>query len=114
MASMGNLIQAVEAAMDVKINDITPVSGGCISNSLILTLADNSKLFCKWNSDAPIGFFAAEAEGLKELAKCEAIRVPRVYCVSERNENSPSFIVMEVINQSVRHSSQDILGRQLC
>ena len=61
---------------------LVPVSGGCIAAAAIAGFADGSDVFVKTAQKVP-GLFAAEAQGLRELAAAAAIRVPRVLAVGE-------------------------------
>ena len=53
---------------EVRIARRSPVGGGCISQSSLLTLSDGSRIFLKENSGSHFGFFRAEAQGLTALA----------------------------------------------
>jgi fructosamine-3-kinase len=59
----------------------TPVPGGSICAASRLTLDDGASLFVKTLPDAPAGFFAAEAAGLRWLAEPDAVAVPEVVAV---------------------------------
>jgi fructosamine-3-kinase len=56
----------------------TPVSGGSICVAQRLTLEDGASVFAKTLKDAPEGFFAAEAAGLRWLREARAVAVPEV------------------------------------
>jgi fructosamine-3-kinase len=56
----------------------TPVSGGSICLAQRLTLDDGTSLFAKSLPEAPDGFFAAEAAGLRWLRAADAVAVPEV------------------------------------
>jgi fructosamine-3-kinase len=58
----------------------TPVGGGSVSAASRLTLDDGTSVFAKsWRSgDAPAGFFAAEAAGLRWLRETGTAPVPEV------------------------------------
>lgn len=59
----------------------TPVPGGSICAASRLTLDDGADVFVKTLPDAPEGFFAAEAAGLRWLAEPGAVAVPDVIAV---------------------------------
>ena len=56
---------------------LTETGGGSISRTLVAE-AGNEKWFVKHNDIELLDMFEAEADGLRALAKCPAIRVPRV------------------------------------
>jgi len=113
MTSEQKLKKAVGGVIGAEIRSITPVSGGCISQAGILTLSNGDKLFLKWNASAPEGFFKAEADGLNEMRKCPAVRVPQVNSVSESTADVPAFIVLEALSPGESANSQEALGYQL-
>jgi fructosamine-3-kinase len=53
-----------------------PVRGGCINEAWVVEGAGR-RCFVKLNSAAALDMFEAEADGLRELAAADAIRVPR-------------------------------------
>ncbi len=55
-----------------------PVSGGCISDAHVLLTDRGVRYFLKTDRDAPPGFFAAEADGLRALAAVPGVRTPEV------------------------------------
>jgi len=66
---------------------IEAAGGGCIANAAIATFNDGSRVFVKWVADSGVAaapdMFRREAEGLRELAKAGAIRVPEVLAVGK-------------------------------
>lgn len=85
-------------------------AGGCINESFVLEGQDGSSHFVKLNRPELADMFAAEAEGLAELANARAIRVPQPLfhgLVGDR-----ACLVMEhVLLGGPRRSS--MLGEQL-
>jgi len=71
------------------------IAGGSINQTLRLR-SERDSYFLKLNERGMFDMFAAEAEGLKELSKAEAIRVPQPVCWGEYGEYS--YIVMEYLN----------------
>ncbi|HFE37451.1 MAG TPA: fructosamine kinase family protein [Gammaproteobacteria bacterium] len=71
-----------------------PVAGGSINSAHVLEGA-GKKYFVKLNAKSCTEMFAAEAEGLAELAKPGVIRVPQPICWGELADRA--FIVMEHI-----------------
>lgn len=47
---------------------VRPLSGGCINQATCVD-AERGRVLLKWNSDAPLAFFEAEADGLGALAR---------------------------------------------
>ncbi len=91
-----NLIKNIESIINDKITVSHSVSGGCISDSQILKCASGKKYFLKVNYSQPPDMFIKEANGLKELRKAEAIRIPEVMHADS------NFILLECIDSSSR------------
>ena len=70
-------------------------SGGCINEAWRLTGSDGRDYFVKLNAAGQQDMFAAEAEGLAELDRAGAIRVPRPVCHGELAGRS--YLVMEYL-----------------
>src|SRR5690349_10192178 len=64
----------------------------------VYTLYD--EVFVKWKENAPPGFFAAEADGLRRLKAVGAIRVPEVVWVAEAQGDVPAYLALEYIETS--------------
>jgi len=60
-----------------------PVGGGCINHNTRVRCVEGSTYFCKTHPAPPVGFFAAEAAGLRALAATGTLRVPRVIAQEE-------------------------------
>ncbi len=71
------------------------VAGGSIADSRVLETASGDQYFLKTHSGTP-GMFFKEGNSLKELAKADCIRVPKVICSDE------DFLLIEYIKQGVR------------
>lgn len=70
-----------------------PISGGSIAECHRVTMRDGTEYFVK--SGAPhAGMFAAEADGLAELSRCDAFTIPSVIAVSE------GMLVLELLHAS--------------
>ncbi|MDX1453012.1 MAG: fructosamine kinase family protein [Oleiphilaceae bacterium] len=67
------------------------IGGGSISKAWRVTAPGKPPLFIKINTQAPEGFFAAEAEGLNYLHKMANVCVPAVRTLGD------SFLVLEYI-----------------
>ena len=82
--------QELESLLQEKIINSADAPGGCICHSEILTLQSGKKIFLKTHHDSR-DMFAKEANGLKELARAQALGVPRVYFAGE------DFLLLEAI-----------------
>ncbi len=87
------------------------LSGGCINSAMLLE-GNGRRYFVKLNDAEAQQMFAAEAEGLRELARARAIRVPAPLCHGATPE--AAYLVLEYIEPG-RASAQSavLLGRQL-
>ncbi len=105
--------QAIRAAVGVGVAQERAVYGGDINQTACVTLRDGERLFVKWNRDADNGFFEAEAHGLRELAKTQAIRVPEVVAAG----SDPAFLALEWVDEARggvdREGVAERLGRGL-
>ena len=87
------------------------VGGGCINSTYALE-GDGARYFVKLNDAAQLDMFAAEAQGLRELARARAVRVPEPVCWG--TSDSQAYLVMEHIafgGGTTR--TAEALGRQL-
>lgn len=73
-----NTKQKIESIIDSKIISSKPVSGGCINNAEIIKTSSGNTFFVKTNYDTEKDMFIKEADGLIELSKANAIRIPKV------------------------------------
>jgi fructosamine-3-kinase len=88
------LCQAIGAATRLTFSalSVQAVGGGCIHRAL--ALSDGSRrYFAKCNDARAAAMFEAEADGLRALAACGAIRVPDV--VATGSAAGHSFLVLE-------------------
>jgi protein-ribulosamine 3-kinase len=83
----------IEDKTKEKVKSLESVSGGCISNAYKVILESGKNLFLKMNPGSSKNMFVKEANGLNELRKANAIRVPEVIAA----ENS--FILTEFIER---------------
>lgn len=110
------LAQHVEQLLGSYLSKTEPCQGGCISQAAVVSCADGSKCFVKWNFDSSPGMFTAEARGLHELGRVGALKVPEVMSVVERaGADEPAAIIMEALTPAVERTSTDsaALGRGL-
>jgi protein-ribulosamine 3-kinase len=81
----------IEEKLKIKIKSLSSLSGGCISDAYKITMSDGSNYFLKYNPSTSNDMFIKEANGLKELAKANAIRIPNVLSFDE------DYILLEYI-----------------
>jgi fructosamine-3-kinase len=93
------LQQATQKALGAsfRITDVTPIAGGDINTALRLNGPAGS-VFAKLRGAEDTAMFAAETEGLKALARCDAIRVPAVLGQSEAG--GQAFLLLEWLDFS--------------
>ncbi len=90
---------------------LSPVYGGDINHCYQLQ-AEDLRWFVKTNRSELADMFTAEAEGLKELANTQTIRVPKVIACGKTDEMA--YLVLEYL--SLGHSKRNAenrLGQQL-
>ena len=93
------------------ITEIKPAHGGCISQSWTIKSLEED-LFLKETSLDQKGLFYAEAEGLKELSRCDSLKVPEVLGLHETT--SKCYILLECLQlESHNPTSQRKLGTGL-
>ncbi len=85
--------------------------GGCINSTY--TIRDNERAyFVKLNSAELSDMFAAEAEGLNEIAASNSIRVPDVICSGISGVQA--YLVLEQLDLGqAKRDSHELLGRNL-
>ena len=86
------------------------IGGGDINKALMLVCYDKSRWFLKYNHKNKFDMFAAEARGLAELRKTEAIKVPEPICAGVTN--TASFLLLEALDLSGT-ADTGLLGEQL-
>jgi fructosamine-3-kinase len=96
MISKKKIENQIEEKLNKKIKSFTSISGGCISNAYRITSADGLDYFLKFNPSTLMNMFSKEANGINELAKANAIRVPKVLSFNE------DFILLEFISSGNR------------
>lgn len=84
----------IEKHTGSRIESVHSLSGGCISNAYRIKFISGINAFLKMNPDGSM--FRKEANGLNELGKAEAIRVPKVILCGD------DFILMEFIEEGSR------------
>lgn len=96
-----SLRRALQTRLGTALQGAEAVGGGMINRAARIE-TQQGVLFVKWKEQAPVGFFEAEADGLRRLAETGAIRVPRVIALHDRSEDEapseaepPPFLVLE-------------------
>jgi fructosamine-3-kinase len=87
------------------------VGGGCINSATVLQDGER-RFFVKLNDAALVSMFAAEAEGLKEIARSRTVRVPEPICWG--TADGAAYLVLEYLELGRADSrSLEKLGQQL-
>lgn len=73
-----------------------PAGGGCIANARIIRTVSGKEYFLKSYTSGGSTIFLNEANGLRELAKAQAVRVPEVIHTGDK------FLLLEKITQGGR------------
>lgn len=88
-----------------------PVGGGDISAAWRLD-TDGGELFLKTGPASSIEMFAAEAEGLAEIASAKAVRVPEAFVIGQIEDTA--FLALEWLSfERTSAKSERLLGEQL-
>jgi fructosamine-3-kinase len=87
-----------------------PVGGGDINEAERLDGRDGRRFFVKRNRAERLAMFEAEADGLAELARAGAIRVPQPVCAGV--EGGRAWLVLEYLELDGRGEAAE-LGRRL-
>ncbi|MCE9580511.1 MAG: fructosamine kinase family protein [Deltaproteobacteria bacterium] len=90
------LARRIGERLGAAVADVRAVSGGDINEAYAVTTVDRRMVFAKANAAAPVGMFAAEADGLAWLAAAGAVRVPAVIAVAD------DFLVLEWLEPGAR------------
>ncbi len=86
--------------------------GGCINRTAVLHGKDGRDYFVKLNQATRLPMFEAEAEGLRELGRAGALRVPEPVCTGITDEQA--FLVLERLKLGRATTATDeALGHQL-
>lgn len=99
---------------DIRINRRRYISGGDINESYCMDLSNGEKIFVKKNTIQNYSFFEAEEYGLRMIESLGTIRTPKLLGRGiDRGENT-SFLVMEMVEASVRHKDfWEVFGQEL-
>jgi protein-ribulosamine 3-kinase len=91
-----NLLKKIELTINDRIVNSRSISGGCISDSLLLITESGKKYFLKVNNTQPEDMFIKEANGLRELSRANTIRIPHVIFTDS------NYIILEAIDSGTR------------
>jgi fructosamine-3-kinase len=97
------LYKALSGSLGSDVYNVTPLGGGMINQAARLyidaycVIANSGSVFLKWKEDAPAGFFAAEAHGLRCLHRAGALRTPKILAVVEAQAGAPAYLALEFI-----------------
>jgi fructosamine-3-kinase len=83
---------ASATGVSAEIDQQGSVGGGCINQAARIHYGDTT-YFVKLNTASGYGMFAAEAQGLEELRRCAALRIPEPVCVG--SDDQSAWLVME-------------------
>ena len=96
------LREDLESRLDVAIEEVVAVSGGCIAHASRVE-TDGAPYFLKWGDEEVARTFPGEAAGLEALAAADSdLRVPTVVETGAPTDARPGFLVMEWINTGRR------------
>jgi fructosamine-3-kinase len=85
-------------AQPVSIESSRSISGGCINQTLALTLSNGETVFLKHNDHSPEGMFEKEARGLELMSATKnGPRIPKVIALPEGP--NPQFLIIEYIEE---------------
>ncbi len=97
----------IDQIINEKVVSNRPVGGGCIADSRIIETESGKQYFVKSYSGLGKSILQNEANGLRELEKADAIKVPHV--VYQDNE----ILILEYINSGrKRKDFSEVFGRQ--
>ncbi len=108
--AIGGAISAVRGEK-FRLQGRRPVGGGCINGTEVFE-GGGRKYFVKLNDAARLDMFAAEAEGLREIAATNTVRVPSPVCLGTHDHQA--WLVLEYLElRGDSDNADEILGRTL-
>ena len=97
---------------DVTIKEKSPIYGGDIIESFMVTLSNGERFFLKENSGKPADFFTAEAEGLRAIEATGTIDCAHV--IGTGSYGRTSYLLLEVVETGYKKPGfWDDFGRRL-
>ena len=92
------LQREIETRLDVTIESVAAVGGGCIANACRVETGGRP-LFLKYGDEAVARTFPGEAAGLEALAAADSpLTVPSVLDTAPASDDRPGFLVMEWVH----------------
>lgn len=108
MTAAAGLADRVAALLGEPVTEAGPVGGGSICRAVRLLRRSGGTVFAKTLPDAPPGFFAAEAAGLRLLGGTGTVAVPEVLAADDRT------LVLEWVEPGpATPAAAERLGREL-
>ena len=102
---MGTILRKLENILKEKIISSNYIGGGCIADAKKITTESGNPYFVKQYVKSEI--HRTEANGLKELTKANAIRIPKVIAITN------DFLLLEFIETgSRRNDFSKLFGRK--
>src|SRR5215813_13276391 len=95
----GGLRTTLREVLSAEPTRVQYIGGGSINQTARIEVGPD-RYFVKWKTDAPAGFFEAEARGLDVLRAAGVMRVPTVIEHGEAVGNRPAFLILEWIDES--------------
>ncbi len=104
-----HLATHIQTSLNTNVLSLHPLSGGSISPAYRAELADGRSVFVKTTPQHP-DMFRNEADGLNELRRSNAVRIPEVLTATDE------YLILEYLPVTAPHSHSrffEQLGRQL-
>jgi fructosamine-3-kinase len=98
MSITSEIKNQIESFVNDQILSDNSVGGGCIADARYIKTESGHTYFLKMHSGKP-NMFLTEANGLKELAKPNCLRIPKVVLVDD------NFLLLEYIEQGAKPSN---------
>ncbi|MFZ4622385.1 MAG: fructosamine kinase family protein [Bacteroidota bacterium] len=104
-----HVVTRIQTLLNTNVLSLTPLSGGSIASAYRAELTDGSSVFIKTTPQHP-DMFRKEANGLNELRRANAIRIPEVLTATDE------ILILEYLPVKTpdrRNRFFELLGRQL-
>jgi fructosamine-3-kinase len=110
----GELVEVVADVFASRVIASAHVGGGQINQAYRYRLESGTTVFVKTSPTAPVGSFAAEADGLRWLGETNTVRVPAVLAVRDEPDLAHRFLALEWLEPApVQPDHDERLGRSL-
>jgi fructosamine-3-kinase len=100
----------------MKLSEVRPVGGGCISHAVHVRTTNGAQAFLKYGAqpESPPGIFAAEARSLAVLHETQTVRVPSVIGVNDTQDVPFAWLLLEWLEPGpLTARSWETLGHSL-